>query len=103
MKKIFGVFGIVLIFMITALVSPTIGMGVEEEDLEIKWKILIGIGRINICLKEKVINGFILIGYTAGETLKSENINIKFEGLPLFIYNGLFFAHCYYKPADISI
>ena len=103
MKKIFGVFGIVSIILITALVPPTIGMGVEEEDLGIKWKILICIGNIDICLQDKVISGFVLIGYTAGETLKSENIFIKYEGLPLFIFNGLFFAHCYYKPADVSV
>ena len=106
MKKIFGVFGIVLILMITALVTPTIGTGFDEEDfedLEIKWKILIVIGNIGICLKEKVISGFVLIGYTVGETLTNELINIKFEGLPIFIFSGLFFAFCFYKPVDVSI
>ena len=105
-KKIVGIFGILLILMIATFFTPAIGLGVDQkgfENLESKWEILIVIGRINICFEEKVISGFALIGYTAGETLTFENINIEYEGLPLFVNNGLFFSFCFYKPADTNI
>ena len=68
MKKILGIFGIVFLLMITALVTPTIGTEevttMEKEGLE--WDVLIAIGRTKVCFQENVIFGFVLIGYNAG-------------------------------------
>ena len=105
MKKIVGVVGIALFLMIPVVVTPVVGTTIEEDnfnDVEIKWKLLLVIGRINVCFDESVISGFALVGYTAGEILVVERININFEGIPLFINNGLFFSFCFYKPADNS-
>jgi hypothetical protein len=106
MKKICGVFGIAVLFMIPILATPTLALRVEEndaDDLEINWKMLIVIGRITVCFEDKVISGFALIGYTDGETLIMERINIEFAGIPIFINNGLLFSFCFYKPANSVI
>jgi hypothetical protein len=103
LKKIFGYFGIILILIFSIFAISAVGMEVEEEnfnDLEIKWKILLVIGRVNICFDDKIISGFALIGYVAGEILTFEDLNIKYEGIPLIYNNGLFSTFLLYKPAD---
>ena len=88
--------------MIPVIANPTFAINSEEyadEELDIQWKLLIVVSRINVCLQDKVISGFALIGYTDGEMLVFERVNIPFDGLPLFINNGLLSSFCFYKPA----
>lgn len=92
--------------MITVLVTPVVGTTIEEDnfnDVEIKWKLLLAIGKINYCFEDEIISGFVLIGYNAGEMLTFKRINSDYEGLPLIINNGLFFTFCYYKSIDNQI
>jgi hypothetical protein len=106
MKKLFGVFGVVLILVGSTLIIPAVGMGVDEKyinNLEIKWKILFVIGRVNYNLGAKLITGYAVLGYVGGEILTFSSIYIKFELFPLFINNGVFSSFCIYKPADILI
>ena len=92
MKKLLGVLGIVLILIGSIFIIPVVGMGFEEEsvdDLRIRWKILLVIGRVKVCFEDKIISGFVLIGYTAGEIITFDSINIKYDGIPLIYNNGL--------------
>ena len=103
MKKLLGVVGMIFFLMIPVIVTPVLGTPIEDDnlnDVEIKWKLLFAIGRINYCFEDKIISGFVLIGYNAGEMLTFEIININYEGLPMIINNGLFFTFCFYKPID---
>jgi hypothetical protein len=98
MKKI-GIIAIVTIMLIPLVSTPTLSSEIEENELDFRWKVLVVIGRINVCFDEKTISGFALVGYTAGETLVLERIDIQFDGIPLFINNGLLFSFCFYKSA----
>jgi len=102
MKKIIGLSGILLVLLIPVIANPILAVNLEEynaDDLELRWKLLIAIGRVNISFDDKILYGFVLVGYTNGETLIFESINIPFDGIPLFINNGLFFSFLLYKPA----
>ena len=100
MKNIYGVVGIAMLVLIPVIVTPSLAIEEEEyinEELGIQWKILMVIGRINVRVLENKITGFAFVGYTNGELLIFERINIQFEGIPLFINNGLLFSFCFYK------
>lgn len=100
MKKICAVFGVVLLFVIPVLASPSLAIDENEyatEELGIQWKILLVMGRINVRFLENKITGFAFVGYTNGQILLFERIDIQFEGIPLFINNGLIFSFCFYK------
>lgn len=102
MKKIIGVSGILLVILIPVIANPILAVNMVDHDadeLELRWKLLIAIGRVNISFDDKVLYGFVLVGYTNGETLIFESINIPFDGIPLFINNGLLFSFLLYKPA----
>ena len=103
MKKIFVTIAIVLMLICLSQVTTAIGIENENEleEFELKWKMLIAIGIINVSLEEKAINGFALIGYTAGEILMFEQISIQFEGIPIVVTHSLFYTYCLYKPAEI--
>ena len=89
----------IVIFLIPLVSTRTLSSSIEENELDFNWKILLVVGRINICFEEKIISGFALVGYTAGKTMVFERINIPFEGIPLFINNGLLFSFCFYNAA----
>ena len=100
MKNIYGVVGIAMLVLIPVIVTPSLAIEEEEninEELGIQWKILMVIGRINVRVLENKITGFAFVGYTNGNLLIFERINIQFEGIPLFINNGLLFSFCFYK------
>ena len=95
-----GILGILVILIIPVIATTIMAQENETEEFETNWKVIIAIGRINVCFEDKIISGFAIIGYTAGEILVLERINIKFDGIPLFINNGLMFSFCFYKSAD---
>lgn len=103
MKKVFGVLFVILMLAGISQITPALTMNsVDKSDLEypeLKWKFIIAIGRIDICFQEKVIDGFVLFGYTAGEIITLEEIYIEFELFPILLSNGLFFTSCFYKEA----
>ena len=89
-----------MLVLIPVIVTPSLAIEEEEninEELGIQWKILMVIGRINVRVLENKITGFAFVGYTNGDLLIFERINIQFEGIPLFINNGLLFSFCFYK------
>ena len=102
MKKIFGIFGIILILSGSTFITPSLGVNVEDnfEDLELKILFVI-CGRIKVCMDEKELYGFGLIVYNGGETSVFERYNIKFQGFPFFVNNGILISFCIYIPADI--
>ena len=100
MKRIYGVFGIVLILIGSIFVTPILGDN-TQEDLPIDLKILIIVlGTANLCFEENEIYGFASFGYTNGETFLFQRYNINFEGIPFFIHKGIGFSFCIYNPAD---
>lgn len=103
MKKILGTIAIVLMLISISHVTPAIQIENENEleEFELKWKMLIAIGIINVSLEEKAINGFALIGFNAGEIIIFEKINIQFEGIPIVVTHSLFYTYCLYKPAEV--
>lgn len=99
MKRTYGIFGIVLILIISALASPCIGLEIDDQE-SLKWKILIVIGIIDVCFDEKVISGFGFIGYNARDLIILERINIQFEGIAIVVTHTLFYTFCIYNPVD---
>ena len=100
MKRIYVVFGIVLILMGTIFITPAMGDN-TQEDLPIDLKILIVVlGTANLCFEENEIYGFATFGYTNGETFMFERYTINFEGVPFFIHKGIGFSFCIYNLAD---
>lgn len=99
MKKLFVIFGIVIILVGSIFVTTALGSNIEEdfEEINLKWKAFIAIGRIDICFDEKIMDGLVIIGYNAGETLIFEQVYIEFDGIPILFSNGLLFTFCLYK------
>ena len=102
MKKIFGIFGIIMI--VFGLSFSTCSMGYilkdSNENLELKALLVIG-GTVNICTEEKELYGFGIIVYTDGETSFFERYNISYAGFPFFITKGLMLSLCIYIPDNI--
>lgn len=101
MKKIFGIFGIVLILFGSIFISPVMGDSSQEElDLDLKILVVV-LGTVNVCMDENELYGFATIGYTNGETFTLERYNLNFEGIPFFIHKGIGFSLCIYNSANI--
>ena len=100
MKRIYGVFGIVLILTGLILTAPVLGDN-EQEELSIDLKVLIVVlGTANLCFEENEIYGFATFGYTNGESFMFERYTINFEGVPFFIHKGIGFTFCIYNLSD---
>ena len=102
MKKIFGIFGIIVILLGLSFTTCSMGHNLidNEENLELKALLVIG-GTVNICTDEKELYGFGLIIYTDGETSFFERYSISYSGLPFFITKGLMLSVCIYIPDNI--
>ena len=104
MKKIFLIFGIIILFISSFFISPCLAneSELDFDNLELNWKVLIVIGGIiKICWEDNELYGFGVFIYTYGETSMLTNYNIKFQGIPLVIKNGILLSYGFYKPSDI--
>jgi len=84
-KKMIGIFGILMLLIVASLIPQAIGKE-ENQDLD---KTLFAIGFIHIDPHSYEINGFVLFGNNAGQTLLFEKINIRYDGSPIFVSNPL--------------
>jgi hypothetical protein len=102
MKKIFGIFVIIVILFGLSLTTYSMGYNLDdhEKNLELKALLVIG-GTVNICTDEKELYGFGIIIYTDGQTSFFERYNISYTGLPFFITKGLMLSVCIYIPDNI--
>ena len=104
MKKTIGIIGIICMFLSISLITPAMQIdnneGTDQSQQLFNWKIIIALGRINVCFEENVIDGIVLIGYIAGEVTTLVPISIEFEGRPIIFSNGLLFTCILYKTAD---
>jgi hypothetical protein len=97
---------IISILFSSFLITPVFGQELENKlspNQNSDWKIIIAIGLINVNSQKKEINGFVVIGYNAGETITLQTINIKYDGIPFVITKSLFYIFCIYKEADENI
>jgi hypothetical protein len=104
MKKKLCIFGIIILLINSFFISTSLANQVEEdfEELELNWKILVVIGGIiKICWDENELYGFGVITYTDGETSLMSSYNIKFQGIPLVIKNGILLSYGFYKSVDV--
>jgi hypothetical protein len=96
MKKIIGIFGILMLLIGASLVPQAIG---KEENQNFD-KTLFVIGFIHIDSTNYEINGFVLVGNDAGQAILFEKINIKCDGPPVLVYHPLpFIFNIKYNPA----
>lgn len=101
MKKIFGILTLSSIFIISTMITPVLGYQIEEfqnDQQNIDLKLLLTIGLVTISNDEKLISGFVIIGYIGGEIITFQLINIEFEGFALPIYRSLFITVLIYNP-----
>lgn len=105
MNKKIKIFIIISIFISTVFINPAIGYESDEILLtsqSLNLKALIAIGLINLNTQQKEINGFVIIGYNAGETITFQTINIQYQGIPFVVTKSLFFIFCIYNEADVN-
>ena len=101
MKKIFGILTISSILIISTIITPVLGYQIEDyqnDQQNIDLKLLLTFGLVTISNDEKLISGFVLIGYIGGEIIALQQINIEFEGFVLPIYRSLFITVLIYNP-----
>ena len=100
MKKIVKIITILTLIICISQTLPALELETEEsvENNEtIQLKIFFAIGLIDVEFDDDTINGFVIIGYSAGEIILLKRVNIEVEGNLFVITHGLFTTLVLYR------